>query len=271
MHGGIAVGLLATLALTACSTTSSGGGSGSGASTGPSGGASLTGVTWTLTSYQANGAAVPAVSDPDVATLSFGAGGVLSGSTGCNQFGGTYAQDGQSLTITPGAMTKKACSGGVVAQEAAILAALPKVASFTVGTSLTLLASDKSTLLTYRAAPSGLAGTSWHATGINNGKGAVVATADTEKVTAVFSADGQLSGSGGCNTYGATYATSGSNQIAIGPVAATAMACLDEGVMQTEQEYFAALGKVTTYDRKANQLTLKDATGATQVTFALTS
>ena len=215
------------------------------------------------------GSAVPAVTTPDVATLTFAAGGALSGSTGCNRLTGTYVQNGSALTITPGPTTQKACTGTVVAQETAILAALPKVASFTTGASLTLLASDSSTLLTYAPAPSGLAGTSWHATGINNGKGGVVAGADTEKVTAIFSAEGQLSGSGGCNTYNATYTTTNSDGVTFGPVAATAMACQPDSVMQTEQEYFTALRKVTTYQREVNTLTLKDADGATQVTYAL--
>ena len=255
------------MTLGACGSSSSGG---SGTSTSASAAPALTGVTWVLTSYAgANGATTPAVKTADEATLTFAAAGALTGSTGCNQFGGSYVQDGTSLTITPGAMTKKACTDpAATAQETAILAALSKVASYSAGKSLTLLASDKSTLLTYAAASSGLAGTSWHATGINNGKGGVDANADTEKVTAVFGADGTLTGTGGCNSYNTTYTTTDSNGLTLGQIASTAMACADSA-MQIEQEYFAALGKVTTYEREGSRLTLKDSGGATQVTYAL--
>ena len=43
---------------------------------------------------------------------------------------------------------------------------------------------------------------------------------DTE-VTAVFGADGQLSGSAGCNTYNAPYTVSGTN-LQVGPVGGNA-------------------------------------------------
>ena len=79
---------------------------------------------------------------------------------------GTYSQDGQSLTLASGPMTLKACQGPVAAQEAAIVAALPLVASFTLETTLALQDADGNTLLTYAPGMSSLAGTSWQATGM---------------------------------------------------------------------------------------------------------
>ena len=229
----------------------------------------LAGTSWTLDSYSgADGATVAAETTGSVASLAFGADGTFSGSTGCNRIAGTYTQDGSSLTFQAGPMTLMACDGPVAAQETAVVAALPKVASFTSGASLVLLSADGSALLTYSPGMTSLAGTSWQATGINNGKEAVVAQAGTELVTAVFGADGTLSGSGGCNTYSSSYTTTGTDQITIGPVAATAMAC-PEPAMQIEQEYFAALGNVTTYQIDGNSLTLRDDAGAAQATFAL--
>jgi heat shock protein HslJ len=58
-------------------------------------------------------------------------------------------------------------------------------------------------------------------------------------ITAVFSADGTLSGSSGCNQYNATYTLQG-DQITLGPVAGTQMACATG--MDTEQSYLQALG-----------------------------
>jgi heat shock protein HslJ len=163
-------------------------------------------------------------------------------------------------------MTLKACTGAVAAQETAVVAALPKVASLTSAGSLILLDAGGATLLTYAPGLTELAGSSWQATGINNGKDAVVAQAGTEQVTATFNADGTVSGSGGCNTYNAPYTTPATGQITFGAVASTMKACPD-AVMLVEQDFFTALGKATNYEIDGTTLTLRDAGGATQVTF----
>ncbi len=265
----LAVGAL-TLAACGGSTDPASGGSPSAASPTTAAAISLVGTSWTLASYaEKNGTQVPAV--PAAATLSFGADGVLAGSTGCNRIAGTYVQADANLTIELGPMTKMACPPDVTAQENAVVANLARVASFTSGSSLVLATADGATLLTYSPGLTSLAGTSWQATGINNGKEAVVGTSATAGVTAIFGEDGQLTGSGGCNSYSGTYTTAGTDQITIGPIAATAKACEDAEVTQVEQEYFAALAAVTTYQVDGDTLTLRDASGATQATFTLVS
>jgi heat shock protein HslJ len=261
-----AIGTVAVLVLAACGSQSS-----SDSTPASPAAAPLAGTSWVLTSYTgSDGAQVPAVASANMATLTFDAYGAFNGSTGCNRIIGSYTQDGASLTMEPGPMTLMACIGDAGPQEAAIVAALPTVASFSDGDTLVLKAADGAPLLTYSAGLTSLEGTSWQATGINNGKQAVVAQAGTEKVTAVFGTDGSLTGSGGCNNYTGTFTTSGSDQITIGPVAATAMAC--EGAAgQIESEYFAALGNVATYQIEGNTLTLRDAEGATQVTYVRTA
>jgi heat shock protein HslJ len=229
--------------------------------------AGLADTTWNLTAYtDAKGAEVPGTTGANVGTLNFAADGSFSGSTGCNRLVGQYTQNGSSLTMTPGPMTKMACPADVTAQENAILAALPKVASFTSGTALVLTAADGATLLTYSAGTATLAGTSWTATGINNGKGAVVAQAGTDNVTIDFGTDGTVSGSSGCNTYNGNY-TADAGTISFGPLAQTMKAC-EDAIMQIEQQYTAALAASTVYQLEGSTLTLRDASGATQVTFA---
>jgi heat shock protein HslJ len=153
----------------------------------------LAGTAWNLTAFaDAKGAEVPGTTGANVGTLAFAADGTFSGSTGCNRLVGSYKQDGSALTMAPGPMTKMACPPDVTAQEDAILAALPKVASFTSGTALVLTNAAGGTLLTYAPGTASLAGTSWTATGINNGKDAVVAQAGTEKVTISFGTDGTV-------------------------------------------------------------------------------
>jgi hypothetical protein len=68
------------------------------------------------------------------------------------------------------------------------------------------------------------------------------------EVTALF-ADGQVSGSAGCNTYNGTYRSTraaGRNRIEIGPLATTRMMC-DQALMDQEGLYLAALEASTEY------------------------
>jgi heat shock protein HslJ len=227
----------------------------------------LAGTSWLLESYTAaDGSTAEATKGAEAGSLTFGADATFSGSTGCNRIAGTFTQDGSSLTMQPGPMTAKACAGAAAAQETAVVAALPQVASFTAAGALVLLDADGATLLTYAPGLAELAGTSWRATGINNGKEAVVAEAGTELVTAQFNADGTVSGSGGCNTYSATYTTPAPGEITFGPVASTKKAC-PEAETQIEQNYFTALENATVYQIDGTTLTLRDADGATQVSY----
>jgi heat shock protein HslJ len=112
----------------------------------------------------------------------------------------------------------------------------------------------------------GLTGTSWIATGVNNGAGAVGATSTTSDLTATFGTQGAFRGFGGCNTLSGSYAVTGAHGLTITDVASTLKACTPE-VGALEQQYTAALGRVATYELSGDRLTLRDAAGATQVTF----
>lgn len=60
--------------------------------------------------------------------------------------------------------------------------------------------------------------------------------------------EGRASGHGGCNSFTATYSSSGRDEIDFGPIASTKMAC--EGpVMEQEARYFAILDAVETFSR----------------------
>ena len=224
-------------------------------------------TSWTLASASIDGEDVAAVG---TATLEFGDDDTtLAGSTGCNQFSGTYTQSGSDLTITLGPVTLAACvDPGATAQEAAILAHLPDVVSYTADGQLLLKDSDGATSLTYDQGLSTIEGTSWTATGVNNGRDAVESSAATESVTADFGGDGALSGFAGCNTYNATYALSGDDGISITAIATTRMAC-DDPAMTLETQYVAALENAATYTISGESLTLRDATGSIQVTYTL--
>jgi heat shock protein HslJ len=161
-----------------------------------------------------------------------------------------------------------ACPDPQMRQEQAFLAALDETASYMlVEGMLTLKGANGNELATFEPRKSaGLIGTIWSATGINNGRQAVVSVAAGSEVTMILASDGRLSGNGGCNSYSATYTVDG-NAIKIDMIAQTEMACLDQNVMEQEQAFFAALANATTYRIEGDRLELRDAAGALQVGF----
>ncbi|MEJ2211924.1 MAG: META domain-containing protein, partial [Anaerolineae bacterium] len=77
------------------------------------------------------------------------------------------------------------------------------------------------------------------------------------EITALF-ANGQVSGSAGCNNYNGTYRSTraaGSNTIEFGPLATTRMMC-DEPLMEQESLYLAALESATGYTLEGFALTI---------------
>ena len=82
------------------------------------------------------------------------------------------------------------------------------------------------------------------------------------EITANFSEDGRLSGSGGCNNYNASYEAT-EETISIGVIASTEMACMDlEGVMDQEVLYLAALQNAAVYTIRDDRLEIRDQDGA---------
>jgi len=100
-----------------------------------------------------------------------------------------------------------------------------------------------------------LTGTRWKLEGMNS------TIPLTDAVITLEFADQRLSGSSGCNGYGAEYKISGEN-IQIEAIAMTEIACLDENIMQLESDYSNFLGQVKNFKISENRLELFDDTGA---------
>ena len=77
-------------------------------------------------------------------------------------------------------------------------------------------------------------------------------------ITATFR-QGQINGSGGCNTYNGAYSTSG-NTITIGTLTVTGLVC-DPAVMEQETFYLARLQVVDEYEIEGTQLRLSGRIG----------
>jgi heat shock protein HslJ len=264
MRSLLVLGAVASLVLLGCGNDATDAPGPTQAATAPD----LTGSSWVLTAYSAPDAEESTPAAGSESTLTFFADGDAAGSTGCNRFAATWTQDGSALTMQPGPVTLMACADPEVdAQEQAVLAALPAVASFEqTGDALTLLDEDGAALLDYEAGLNDLAGTSWVATGINNQAGGVEGTAATADVTATFAEDGTLSGFTGCRDYSGRWAA-GEGEIAVTDVATEGEACTGEQA-SLEENYLAALANATTLQIEGSTLNLRDSEGATQVTFA---
>jgi heat shock protein HslJ len=276
----VVLGTVAAALLATCGGTSDKGGS-SAPPASTAAAAALEGTSWYLTTISGTYAQPGGL-------LRFGTAGKLTGSTGCNDFGGTYAQSGSSLTITIGFQTAKGCAPPRDAQETAVNAALPKVASFSnafkgvqslaASDPLTLLDRSGQTLLVYhQGGPDTLVGPAWQVTGISNGRYAVTSVITGSTVTATFGAEehtvtasgGTVVGSAGCNSYAAPFVLAGGN-LTVGPVVVTRKLCEQPaGVMEQEAAFLKALEASVRVEATSHGMTLFDAAHEIQLTLRL--
>ena len=117
--------------------------------------------------------------------------------------------------------------------------------------------------------PSGLSQPTWTLTRlVVDGQEQMLST--TRPATLRFlSQDRQIAGSGGCNSFGASYTLVGS-QLRIGEMRTTLMACTgDDGasVMEQESHYLEAMQLVTSYRLDGSTLTLTGDGGKVSLTF----
>lgn len=224
---------------------------------------SLAETSWSLTMLQGQ----PILSGSYI-SMRLGADGMASGTSGCNRYRASYRVDGSSMTIGAAAGTLMACPPPLMQQERAYLAALQATASYRLNHD-TLALEDQSgaTIACFVAEPQDLAGTSWEATGYNNGRQAVVSLIAGTAITARFSQDGKLAGNAGCNSYSGVCDV-GAETIAVGPLRTTRMFCQQpEGLMEQERLYLAALQTAAVYRIEGHSLELRTADGALAAKF----
>jgi heat shock protein HslJ len=224
----------------------------------------LPGTSWVLTTL--NGAPV-GIGTPITLNLEEAK---LSGTDGCNNYGGSYTVNGAKFTVDKNLIsTMMACPDTIMQRAGAYITALTQAAAFKIdGQQLTLSDAAGKALATFTRQSSELGGSSWLVTGYNNGKQAVVSLALGTTLTADFGADGRLGGSAGCNSYTATFEVAGKS-LKIGPVASTRKFCAEPaGVMEQETQYLKALETAATYRIDADKLELRTADGALAASLA---
>lgn len=224
----------------------------------------LEGTHWRLTDLRGQ-----ALSEGSPPTLQFD-GTWASGSDGCNRFTGPYTRTDADLRFAPGlAGTRMACPDPIQQRADAFAKVLGDARAYRVQTSaaghrLDLLDASGAVIARFMAQSQALAGTRWEVTGINNGRQAVVSVQNGTRVTLAFDEQGRVSGSAGCNRFSAHFET-GPGTVRIEAPAATRMACPEPGVMAQEQAFLRALEALRTARIEGDQLELRDADGALQV------
>lgn len=103
----------------------------------------LANTAWRLDSISEAGATVPVVEGAAI-TLKFGADSRAGGSGGCNSYGGQYRVEGESLSFSRIASTRRACADqGAMEQEGRYFRALESAGRFRLsGDRLTIFYND---------------------------------------------------------------------------------------------------------------------------------
>lgn len=200
----------------------------------------LADTAWELVRYGDMNNSTAPVGDTPI-TAQFGKDGTVTGSTGCNSYGGNYVigtlPDTNMLSFTDVYQTEMACMGdGVMAQESAYLTALATATGIISQNAERLIIGygDNHQLMFERRYT--VENTSWKLVAQSAQS---VNSAVQGDITLTFGADMGASGSGGCNRYNTQYTLTGS-QISFTAVANTRMACAD-AVMSQEMAFFSAL------------------------------
>jgi heat shock protein HslJ len=204
-------------------------------------------------------------------TATFSAGQV-GGSGAVNNWSATYTTGpGNTIQMSGIITTEMAGPPENMAQEAAYYAALPKAATYLAAeTSLSLLDDKGRLLVKYEVVPPApLTGTEWQMTGYSIGTGGDQAvSSDSPVITATFGTDGALVGNASINQYSTTYTTTAAGGMTIDPQIASTKMAGPEDLMAQEAAYLAALPKTATYAIEADQLWLRDASGAVVAQFS---
>ena len=220
----------------------------------------LNGATWYLVSMNDQPALVGSQVTASFVIDAGGASGQVNGKAGCNDYSAVVAE---GFAIQMPVSTRMYCTApaGVMEQEAAYLAALPQATGFSVAGEQLIITTAAGNLIYTATPPVGtdqtslLVGRKWFLTEINS-----TPVLPGEAPNATFAPQGELSGSGGCNTFSGGYNTD-RDALKVGPLATTMMACAPE-LMSQESTYLAALENSATFLVDGLRLTIFAADGS---------
>jgi heat shock protein HslJ len=209
----------------------------------------LLGTQWQLIEIDGT----PVIADTTI-TLEFRFGQQVVGSGGCNSYGGVYILlTGTGLNFDSLISTKMACIGeDIPEQESAFLSTLQTTAFYEMqGDRLTLWTAADQSMTFVLTGRDPLVGTRWQLTAIG-GTPVIPATL----LTLEFHPGQQVTGSGGCNSYGGGYVLLEGTGLSFDPLTSTKMACAGEGIGEQESTFLSTLQTTAYYELQGDQLTL---------------
>ena len=223
---------------------------------------------WQLSQYQDKSGKTSAVISSTSISATF-IGKKVSGNAGCNRYFGHFQISPDGLFQITGQIgsTMMACAPEITEQEQQYLKNLTMAASYQLeNDTLVLLNKDQQAVLAYqRVKPLTLENTAWQATGINNGRGGVVANKNTHLATIRFS-QGKAQGNTGCNNFSVSVEIN-DQKLRFGQARTTRKFCAEDGVMEQEQQFLKALANTVSYDFKDGKLSLRDHKGSLMLAF----
>ena len=217
----------------------------------------LVGTVWQWTAHVDASATATAVENPERYTLAFLDDGSYAFVADCNSGSGSYARDGETLTLRPGAMTRAACEAGSLSNEFAGF--FDRVVSYTLEGDTLLLTLDDGTALALanggpfdatatggvnapedgNAAP--LAGVTWRWATFRDAKQEYAVPATTD-YTLVFNDDGTVNVAADCNSGNGTYTVNSDGTLTIVVPALTDAACPAGSLGDSFVEYLNQAG-----------------------------
>ena len=224
---------------------------------------------WVLASYRSESGDLEGVL-PGTEVMAGFNNGQITGNAGCNNYFASYQLEETALRVSEIGMTEMYCADpeNIMAQEIAYLNALANSASYSLEAGqLFIMDSEGDLLLVFNQyEPFELVGTDWTLNFYNDGRGGFISVIEDTQINAVFSEEGTLSGSAGCNDYRAGYLVEGQS-ISIEQVVLTRKAC-PEAVMEQENAFVSALESAETYRIELDMLTVDNADGMRVLSFA---
>ena len=217
----------------------------------------LEGSRWEMTSVR-DGEALIAANPTTIPTAVF-SNGQAFGSTGCNLYQAPYSINSDLISFGDLTQTGSACDPDYVGQGDAFIQAMRAAEHFVVSEdSLELTDAAGAAQVVFRPATElSLTWVAWQLVWYGGGTSPLDAT----QISLAFRDDGTLTGIAGCNSYSADYEIDG-DQLAIGAIARTEMACMDpDGVMTQETDYLNVLDRVAAFTTTLTGLELLDADG----------
>jgi heat shock protein HslJ len=192
--------------------------------------------------------------------------GRAAGFAGCNAYGGAYEAGAGALSVSALEMTAQACvqPQGVMAQEAAYLAALQEAAAYRVTGNRLEIEDAAGRLLLVLARkeraemePAGLLRTEWQLVSLNG-----ASPVEGSGFTLAFLDDNHAIGMAGCREYAATFEASGDEIHFLSQAMSGDETCLaDEALYRQEGQYTDALTWATNYRLGKDRLEIATARG----------